>query len=387
VKFRIRHPDLKKILKESMQCKASKDSVCGVWRISYAAGKALFYRFGADSAVSISIDAELESNDGEQAFVADHVKLINAIDALKTGKHLSILFDASKGMLDDIEVVSREITNDKIPYLYEKYDSVFSVDTSAERFRVFDKALPIVSDDETRYFMCGVNVTVTDGMVHIAATNGRALFYADDIFYGEPYAVRGEGSVIVPKSLFTGYKKINRVTFGANKDIESKRVFAYTMSYGDGFFVSKHVTCVDGQFPNYRRVVPDFRNDYNFQCDAEGLRGALEKAKVLLPRDRRSAMTSERISLTAGTDGTLSVAAQLATDNGFIDTGDFHVVCRYSGKVSDTKNNTYRVYVNVSYLLSAIPKSGDVKIWFNEEMSKAFVVHSDKGYFVIMPMV
>lgn len=387
MKFRIEVPDIKKILTGSLKCKTTGDSILGVWRVTFVAGKAVFFRSAVREQVSITIDAELIEGGGAEGFIADHTKLINAIDALKIRKHLSIVFDTDAGTAGEISIASR--LKDEIPCIITK-DIRCSVTAKAERFAPFDQARKYVSDDEARYFMCGVYVEVGDGMMNIAATDGRALYYLDNVFNGETSSCHGDAKAIVPPYAFDRPKNTERIMFSVLVNEETKKTYAEVVSYGEHFCVNKTTECVDGQFPQYRRVIPDFGAP-NFWCDTKSLKEALKSVRVFLPKDRNWYTSSKRICLTIGgtvqEDGTrfCRVSAAPVGEDGekFVEEGKVNVVCRYSGKME--VGGEFSIFLNIDYLDDALTDEEDTNIWF-QEANRAFVVCGIDDHTVIMPM-
>jgi len=126
-----------------------------------------------------------------------------------------------------------------------------SIDAS-KFFEMLDKTYFAVSTDETRYNINGVYAeTIESGsdksILRFVATDGHRLAMIDRPAEG----VNFEQSVIIPRK---GIQEIKKVLEGNN---DSARI-----SIGDGFFTveSNNVTLgirlVDGQFPDYKQVVP-----------------------------------------------------------------------------------------------------------------------------------
>ncbi|MCB0323181.1 MAG: DNA polymerase III subunit beta [Bdellovibrionales bacterium] len=128
-----------------------------------------------------------------------------------------------------------------------------SVDAS-KFYQMFDKTAFAVSTDETRYNINGVFAETTEGSLgpgkkclRLVATDGHRLAMIDRP--AEGFSI--EQSVIVPRKGIQELKKVLEDNEGSAK-----------VSVSDGFFtvqsglVTLGVRLVDGQFPDYKQVIP-----------------------------------------------------------------------------------------------------------------------------------
>jgi len=135
-----------------------------------------------------------------------------------------------------------------------KLDKPISVE-AGKFFQMFDKTSFAVSTDETRYNINGVLAECIQGplgpnkpVLRFVATDGHRLAMIDRPAEG----FNVESSVIIPRKGINEIKKVLEGNDGAAK-----------VSVNDGFFtvqssrVTLGVRLVDGQFPDYKQVVPD----------------------------------------------------------------------------------------------------------------------------------
>lgn len=112
---------------------------------------------------------------------------------------------------------------------------------------LFESTIPSASTEFTRYYLCGVYLHVNDGRLRTVATNGHHLTYRD----GPKSKSKIKGEIIPSKAITEIVKAI--------KDYDGDVVFsvkdgrAVRLVVGDYSFVSK---VVDGNFPDYKRVIP-----------------------------------------------------------------------------------------------------------------------------------
>jgi len=113
-----------------------------------------------------------------------------------------------------------------------------------------------VSNDETRYYLHGVNIQTTPKGIVLAATDGKRMIvarqkYADGV--NAPDGVIREApalDIIVPRDLIAKIKTTRKSNDYADLLFADGKV---TLTL-DGVSVSSGV--IDGTFPDYRRVIP-----------------------------------------------------------------------------------------------------------------------------------
>ena len=116
--------------------------------------------------------------------------------------------------------------------------------------RALRAVLVAVSTEETRYYLNGINLEFTPDGIVMAATDGHRMIVLRQP-YGEHAATAAHASVIVPRDLVAKLK------------VKHKTLDETTLTIGDdGRLLFEHAgesfggSRVDGNFPDYRRVVP-----------------------------------------------------------------------------------------------------------------------------------
>ena len=148
------------------------------------------------------------------------------------------------------------------------------------------RTLFAVSDDETRYFMNGIFVEKRDDSLVMVATDGRRLSW---IARKVPVPMDSLKGVILPPKILTIVRKLASGEGNLSLALTDKSVF---VRLGERSLSS---SLIEGQFPDYRRVIPDSQKHHALVDrvafeDALQARVAARRAEVAedrLPRRRR----------------------------------------------------------------------------------------------------
>jgi DNA polymerase-3 subunit beta len=110
-----------------------------------------------------------------------------------------------------------------------------------------DQTLFSVSTDETRHYLCGLYLEKTAVGLNLIATDGRRLSIVERKFSEQIPEFK---PIIIPTKFFTELKKLSTGEGTFDLCIKENVIFA---KIGNRFFYS---TLIKGQYPDYRRVVP-----------------------------------------------------------------------------------------------------------------------------------
>lgn len=366
MEFSINRKVFKAVLTETVKAKGKEDTEFMAWKISFRDGQAEFFRNAVREQVLARVDVSWFSCVVDSSeFVADHNRILTA---LKISKEEATTIDTVAGTVDGIPVKSK-VDASKIPEIFLGIEpkKVFCFSSENITFSTIDKkALPHVSDDETRYFMTGVffeSVPFLDVAytVNIAATNGRTLFLRDAFVPSS-----GIGSAIVPPCAFVRPKKTERVIAELIEKKQAGKKYFSLESIGDGFSVKKITECIDGQYPNYRRVTPD-NLDPNFSVNTVEFKAAIKSASVLCNKKNM------RILLTINkTGGTVTAYGEGATEK------EFPFACEFD-------RDDYKIAINADYIAYSLPDTEKTFARFSESNTKALTIQNS-GIAVVMPM-
>ncbi|ULQ58618.1 DNA polymerase III subunit beta [Brucepastera parasyntrophica] len=256
----------------------------------------------------------------------------------------------------------KSITSDKFPE-FTSSGTLSFFDIPAKEFReMINQTIFSVSDDETRYFMNGVFMEKQNDELKMVATDGRRL-----AFISKPVgaAVPDFKGIIIPPKILNIVNKRLSDEGPVSVAVGEKNVF---FRFGNYEFSS---ALIEGQFPNYERVIPASQTS-SFEVDAKELLDALKRVSLLVEQKSR------RISFTI-TPGVLIINSQESE----IGNAKEEIPCRYDGPEQTMALN----YVYIEDPVKVIGTER-VKIEFTEPM-KAITIkpQPEKDFFhIVMPM-
>jgi len=227
---------------------------------------------------------------------------------------------------------------------------------------MIQKTIFAISDDETRYFMNGVFFEKAEGKFIMVATDGRRLAY---ISKPAPEGVADfQGIIIPPKILNIVLKRAGEEGM-AGISVSDKTIFIQFGSY------KLSSVLIEGQFPNYRRVIPEKQTN-QFIVNRLEVLDALRRVSILVEQK------SHRVYM-----GLSSGTASIYCEENDIGNAREDIPCQYEGE-------DLSIALNYRYLeepLKAI--SGDeVKILFTEPNKTITIMPvPEKDFFnIVMPM-
>lgn len=128
------------------------------------------------------------------------------------------------------------------------------------------------SDDETRYFLNGIYIEYRDDVLYFVATDGRRLALVKKSM--ENKIEEFKGIIVPPKVLNIIYKRLSdegSISIG----ITEKNVF---FTFNDYKFYS---ILIDGQYPNYERVIPENQLRF-FEIDRKEFLEGLKRVSLMV---------------------------------------------------------------------------------------------------------
>jgi DNA polymerase-3 subunit beta len=165
----------------------------------------------------------------------------------------------------------KSISSDKFPEFTASGKEFF--DVPIKNFKdMIQETIFAVSNDETRYFMNGIFFEKVEGKFIMVATDGRRLAYIDKP--SESGASDFAGVIIPPKILNVLVKRAGDEGM-ASICITDKLIFITFGSY------KLSSVLLEGQFPNYRRVIPE-NQENNFTVDRLEVLDALKRVSLLV---------------------------------------------------------------------------------------------------------
>lgn len=245
--------------------------------------------------------------------VAAHL-LHEIVRKLPDGAQLSLSADQTTGRLDVVAGRSRfalaTLPREDFPVMASsEYACSYSAPAPVLR-RLFDKSKFAVSTEETRYYLNGVYLHVSESegekVLRAVATDGHRLARIDANL---PAGAEDAPGVIVPRKTVGELRKLleddeAEITISVS---ETKIRFS-----ANGLVLTSKV--IDGAFPDYTRVIPT-GNTKRMEVDAADFAAAVDRvATVSQERSRAVKLTMEtdRLTLSVNSPDSGSAAEELS---------------------------------------------------------------------------
>ncbi|MDR0908274.1 MAG: DNA polymerase III subunit beta [Spirochaetaceae bacterium] len=256
----------------------------------------------------------------------------------------------------------KSIASEKFPE-FPQDDTAQFFDLPIKDFKeMIQQTVFAVSFDETRYFMNGVFCEKEDGGLVMVGTDGRRLAYIKkNIGAAIPDF---KGAIIPTKVLGIAGKRAGDeglISLAITDNI-------FYLKFASYYFSS---VLIEGQFPNYRRVIPENQLNH-FIVKRTDMLEAVRRVSLLLEAKE----TRIKFSISSGT---------LVVDSEESDLGDakMEIPCQYEGEGISLALNYH--YIEEPFKAMA---EEDIEILFNEP-TKAITVRPmpEKDFFhIVMPM-
>ncbi|MDR0569424.1 MAG: DNA polymerase III subunit beta [Spirochaetaceae bacterium] len=219
-----------------------------------------------------------------------------------------------------------------------------------------------VSDDETRYYMTGNFFEKKEDKLIMVATDGRRLAYIDKPVGS---AIQDFPGIIIPPKILQIIMRRSGdeglVAFSVSEKLIFVRFGSYNLSS----------VLIEGQFPNYARVIPE-NQTYSFTVDRQETLDALKRVSILVEQ------RSHRIYFGLSRD-TLS----LYTEESEMGTASEEIPCKYDG-------DEVAIALNYRYIEEPFKVMDDSQIVIQfTDTNKAITIkpEPEKDFFhIVMPM-
>ena len=314
------------------------------------------------------IPIEVKEEGSTTVFGEKFLGILNSIPEGELDFEKKENFIIIKPLTKKIKFQLRCISSEKYPEfpVYNK-DRYFEIPIKSLK-EMINQTVFAVSDDETRYFMNGVFFKKEGNNLIMVATDGRRLAYAEkniDINTDD-----FNGVIIPPKILLILMKRSGDEGM-VGLSITDKTVFIYFGSYKLSSIL------IEGQFPNYLRVIPE-KQEYSFSLNRLETLEALKRVSLLVEQK------SYRVYLIL-TPGILIISSTREDkgDEGDIGNAREEIPCKYDGEEIAMALN-YR-YIEEPFKTM---NEEEVSIHFTEA-ARAITIKPapEKDYFhIVMPM-
>ena len=255
----------------------------------------------------------------------------------------------------------KSIASEKFPEFTVSAEDFFEV--SIKDFKeMIQETIFAISDDETRYFMNGVFFEKTDNKFIMVATDGRRLAYINK---PSGAGVGDFSGVIVPPKILNIVMKRAGDEGMAGISVTDKTIFIQFGSY------KLSSVLIEGQFPNYRRVIPE-NQIHHFNVNRLELLDALRRVSLLVEQK------SHRVYL-----GLSSGTASIYCEENDIGNAREEIPCQYHGE-------EISIALNYRYLEEPFKVMGGDRICIQfTEPNKTITINPvpEKDFFhIVMPM-
>jgi len=222
-----------------------------------------------------------------------------------------------------------------------------------------------VSTDESRYVLNGIFISLKEGKMTLVATDGRRLALVDEEV---ELSEKSTGEFIVPA------KAVNELTrlLQATGDVELKfgeNQASFALKDDKGFSVLLITKLIEGNYPNYRQVIPGEAKE-RIPLGREELLQALRRAEI---------MTSEKANSVKMTFGknTLAITANSPEVGEARET----LAVNYKGK-------ELAIAFNPRYLIDPLAALSEDEVFIEliDELSPGVLKINGPFLYVVMPM-
>lgn len=292
-------------------------------------------------------------------------------------KFMSILSNSPSGEIEfeqkDITVTIRpaakkikfqlkSMASDKFPEIVSTEGVQFYEVPSKEFKEMIAQTIFAVSEDSNRYFMTGVYLEKKEDKLIMVATDGRRLSYIEKEIAQN---INDFPSAIIPTKVLNSVLKNAPVEGNIFFAVVDKMIF---IKFGNYEYSS---LLLDGQFPNYKRVIPESQA-FKFGVDKKEMESALKRMTIMI--DKKVARVIFKLS-----PGVLT----LISPESDLGNADEEIPCQYDGDEVTMAMN----YIYIEEPLKVI-STERITFEFTEPM-KAITLkpEPESDYFhIIMPM-
>ncbi|MFA6688038.1 MAG: DNA polymerase III subunit beta [Sphaerochaetaceae bacterium] len=261
-----------------------------------------------------------------------------------------------------IDFQLRTIEADKFPQLQIADESKYFSIPQSDFMEMINQTIFAISEDETRYFMNGVFFEHAPDCLTMVATDGRRLSIIRRKMMEQTAQFP---SVIIPAKFLNLVKKMGTGEGTFELAVTETMIFARF----EGHCI--YSTLINGQFPNYKRVIPESQS-FSCRVSIQEMLDALKRVSLFVEnKSKRLIMDIE------------STGIMLSSEESDFGAAKEIIPCEYEGEPC-------KLSLNYTYLLSPLRvMEGDHFFLQFSGPTKAMTVKPDpeRDYFhIVMPM-
>ena len=278
------------------------------------------------------------------------------IEFEKTDNKINIKTSAKKAKFQ-----LKSIASDKFPEFTASGKDHFEIPIKDLKEMILETIFAI-SDDETRYFMNGVFFEKAENKFVMVATDGRRLAFINK---PAPSNVEDFSGIIIPPKILNVVMKRAGDEGMVGLSITDRTIFIQFGSY------KLSSVLIEGQFPNYRRVIPESQTQ-SFTVNRLEMLDALRRVSLLVEQK------SHRIYL-----GLSPGIASIYSEENDIGNAREEIPCKYDGEELSIALN-YR-YLEDPFKVMSVD---EISILFNDPNKTITIMPvPEKDFFhIVMPM-
>jgi len=294
-------------------------------------------------------------------------KFLNILRSLPDGE---INFNYKEGeekiyiqpLFKNIQFQLKCIPSDKFPEMHEVSEDMAFQLPQNDFIEMISQTIFSVSDDQSRHFLNGIYLEHKEDSLIMVATDGRRLSYIEKKPNTE---IKEFKSIIIPTKILHIARRLASGEGNLLMAVTEKNIFFWI----DEMRLSS--TLIEGQFPNYRKVIPETQEQQLVVSRTE-LKEAIERVSLLVEQK------SKRIFMDLKENQFM-----IKSEESEIGVANEEVGCTYNGP-------ELSIAMNYTYLLDPLKviEREEVRLELTES-SKAITLYPqpEQSYFhIVMPM-
>ena len=178
--------------------------------------------------------------------------------------------------------------------------------------QLIDRTRFAISTEETRYYLNGIFLHVSDEDLKAAATDGHRLARYT---IPRPEGAEGMPDVIVPRKCVAELRKLLEEALDTNVEVDlSASKVRFTLGGENGVVLTSKL--IDGTFPDYTRVIPT-GNDKLLRLDPRAFYQGVDRVATIATEKTRAvkmALDKDRVTLSVTSPDNGTAAEEIAAD-------------------------------------------------------------------------
>jgi DNA polymerase III subunit beta len=178
--------------------------------------------------------------------------------------------------------------------------------------QLIDRTRFAISTEETRYYLNGIFLHVTDDELKAAATDGHRLAR---FTIKKPEGADGMPDVIVPRKCVAELRKLLEETLDTSVLVDlSATKIRFTLGGANGVVLTSKL--IDGTFPDYTRVIPT-GNDKLLKLDPKTFYAGVDRVATIATEKTRAvkmAVEADKVTLSVTSPDNGTAAEEIAAD-------------------------------------------------------------------------